>query len=451
MPQARFFCRTGGLAGSDHRIGAEATVGRGDGNSIVLPAGVVSKRHARIVFDEAAGAYTLEDLRSRNGTHLDGRPVESRVRLGALHVITFGERHDFFFVAPPERAPGAAAGERSNDEASPPLDAPRRPERAKTARSTDVSAVGRADAAETRIGAPGALQAPPFEEAAAGGAGADAADATSADPPTALDAPPVVAAPPLAGGAIAAAPPDPPPTALDAPPVVAAPPLAGGSIAAAPPDPPPTALDAPPVVAAPPLAGGPIAAAPPDPPPTALDAPPVVAAPPLAGGPIAAAPPDPPPTALDAPPVVAAPRLAERSTPGEPEAGPGAPATVADPPSLLSAPPMTETPAPPAARAPVAVVLALPGGGRRRIDLADGRHVVGRGSDCAIRVDDRMLSREHAAFVVRGDAVTVEDLNSMNGTTFDERPVSDPVPVPLGRKVTFGGRIEAVVTSDDQA
>ena len=65
MPQARFFCRTGGLAGSDHLIGAQATIGRDAENSIVLPAGVVSKRHARIVFDEAAGAYTLEDLRSR--------------------------------------------------------------------------------------------------------------------------------------------------------------------------------------------------------------------------------------------------------------------------------------------------------------------------------------------------------------------------------------------------
>ena len=394
MPQARFFCRTGGLAGSDHLIGAQATIGRDAENSIVLPAGVVSKRHARIVFDEAAGAYTLEDLRSRNGTHLDGRPVESRVRLGALHVITFGERHDFFFVLPPERAPGVAAGERPKDEALPPLDRPRKPERANTARSADVPAVGRADAAETRIGVPDALQAPPFEEAASGGVGADAAGAASSDPPTALDAPPVVAAPPLAGDASPSSPPDSR---------------------------------------------------------TALDAPPVVAVPPVTGGPVAAAPPD-PPTALDSAPVVAAPPLAERSTPGGPGAEPGAPATVASPPSLLSAPPMTATPAPPAARAPgVAVVLALPGGGRRRIDLADGRHVVGRGPDCAIRVDDRMLSREHAAFVVRGDAVTVEDLNSMNGTTFDERPVSGPVPVPLGGTVTFGGRIEAVVTSDDQA
>ena len=75
MPQARFLCRTGKLAGSEHRIVAEATIGRDAENTIVLPAGVVSKRHARIVFDERAGAYALDDLRSRNGTRLDGRPV----------------------------------------------------------------------------------------------------------------------------------------------------------------------------------------------------------------------------------------------------------------------------------------------------------------------------------------------------------------------------------------
>ena len=109
MPQARFFCRTGGLAGSDHRIGAEATIGRDAENSIVLPAGVVSKRHARIVFDEAAGAYTLEDLRSRNGTNLDGRPVEGRVRLGALHVITFGEVPAKTHGRPSSGADGAEA------------------------------------------------------------------------------------------------------------------------------------------------------------------------------------------------------------------------------------------------------------------------------------------------------------------------------------------------------
>ena len=318
MPQARFFCRTGKLAGSEHRIGTEATIGRAAGNTIVLPSGVVSKRHARIVFDEAAGAYTLEDLLSRNGTHLDGRPVESRVRLSELHVITIGERHDFFFVAPSARAPGA--------------------ERANATRSTDRAAGGRADAAETRVGAPETLRPPPL----------DAAE-------TRVGAPPALLAPPLEE-------------------------VAGDAGAAS--------------------AGA-----------TSSD----------------------PPTALDAPPVVAAPPLAEGSTPGGPEAEPGAPA-------------------PPAMRAPgVAVVLALPDGGRRRIELVDGRHVVGRGVNCAISIDDRMLSREHAAFVVRGGAVTVEDLNSMNGTTFEGRPVTDAVPVPLGRAVTLGGCIEAVITSGDEA
>ena len=33
--EARFFCRTGALAGADYRIGGHATIGRGSANTIV--------------------------------------------------------------------------------------------------------------------------------------------------------------------------------------------------------------------------------------------------------------------------------------------------------------------------------------------------------------------------------------------------------------------------------
>ena len=48
IAQAGFFRRTGELLGGDHRIGNEATIGRGPDNTIVVVAAVVSKNHARI-------------------------------------------------------------------------------------------------------------------------------------------------------------------------------------------------------------------------------------------------------------------------------------------------------------------------------------------------------------------------------------------------------------------
>jgi pSer/pThr/pTyr-binding forkhead associated (FHA) protein len=52
---------------------------------------VVSQSHARIFFDRSVSAFVLEDLDSKNGTRLDGLPVEGVRRLGAVHVVTLGE------------------------------------------------------------------------------------------------------------------------------------------------------------------------------------------------------------------------------------------------------------------------------------------------------------------------------------------------------------------------
>ena len=338
MPQARFFCRTGELAGTEHRIGTEATIGRDPQNTIVLPAGVVSKRHARIVFDPAARAYRIEDLRSRNGTRLDGAPVEDCVHLDALHVITIGERHDFIFVLVPDRPVGAAAGGGSGEGASQTATAhdPARPLRAP--RLTDTPGVDEPDEPETVFGPPSVVHVPPL-------AGATVSDGVEA-----------------AGGM----PPD-PLTVLDAPSLVAAPP-----------------------------------------------------------------------------------KLAGASDESDPEDGSSAPATVLDPSTVLDAPSLVAAPPTLARASRVALVVALPDGARRRIELPDGRHVVGRSHDCAIRIDDRTLSREHAVFVVRGGAVTVEDLNSQNGTFLDGQPVRASAPVQIGQSVMFGDWITAVLFGVEQ-
>ncbi len=75
----------------------EATIGQDAANSIVLSEKNISRRHARIFFDAAENCYVLEDLNSRNGTKLDGERVFGKERLDDIHVITFGNRLDFFF------------------------------------------------------------------------------------------------------------------------------------------------------------------------------------------------------------------------------------------------------------------------------------------------------------------------------------------------------------------
>ncbi|PID37836.1 MAG: sigma-54-dependent Fis family transcriptional regulator [Deltaproteobacteria bacterium] len=51
--------------------------------------------------------------------------------------------------------------------------------------------------------------------------------------------------------------------------------------------------------------------------------------------------------------------------------------------------------------------------------------VIGRGSDCDLRVGDAGLSRRHARFSVRGDVVVVEDLGSKNGVRINGELVKE--------------------------
>jgi pilus assembly protein CpaF len=52
---------------------AEITVGRVQGNDIVLPKGNVSKQHARLLFRD--GRFIVTDLKSTNGTYVNGRKI----------------------------------------------------------------------------------------------------------------------------------------------------------------------------------------------------------------------------------------------------------------------------------------------------------------------------------------------------------------------------------------
>ncbi|WLD15440.1 SpoIIE family protein phosphatase [Planctellipticum variicoloris] len=70
---------SGGPAGVWELRGERTILGRHSGCEIVLDDGAISRRHAQIL--ESHGNYFLEDLRSRNGTELNGQPVRGRTEL----------------------------------------------------------------------------------------------------------------------------------------------------------------------------------------------------------------------------------------------------------------------------------------------------------------------------------------------------------------------------------
>lgn len=97
MMKAKLYCKTGILSGKSIEFGESATIGKGAENDLEIDAPFISNKHARIYFDKKESCFFLEDLRSRNGTKLDGMKVTQRERLGALHVITFPNNFDFIF------------------------------------------------------------------------------------------------------------------------------------------------------------------------------------------------------------------------------------------------------------------------------------------------------------------------------------------------------------------
>ena len=100
----------------------EVSIGRVSGNDIVLPKGNVSKRHSRLTFRD--GHVEIADLKSTNGTYVNGRKITESTSVSATDRIYVG---DFLITIdgvggevaapsrrlppppPPPRPPGSAA------------------------------------------------------------------------------------------------------------------------------------------------------------------------------------------------------------------------------------------------------------------------------------------------------------------------------------------------------
>jgi signal transduction histidine kinase/CheY-like chemotaxis protein len=129
-------------AGQSYTLSApETLLGRDVSCGIVIPLQTISRHHARIVQEE--GGVFIEDLRSRNGTLINGRRIESR------HALRHGDRIDIHDVVMAYREDTnsslqSLAGPPDSDEVEASLHRPaaRGPRRTSVVSSIDLLAAG---------------------------------------------------------------------------------------------------------------------------------------------------------------------------------------------------------------------------------------------------------------------------------------------------------------------
>ena len=67
-----------------------------------------------------------------------------------------------------------------------------------------------------------------------------------------------------------------------------------------------------------------------------------------------------------------------------------------------------------------------------------GTSVLGRGNDCALRVNDPRLSRHHARFHFDGENLSIEDAGSTNGVLVNGDRIQKPTGLKNGDEVVCG-------------
>lgn len=82
------------------------------------------------------------------------------------------------------------------------------------------------------------------------------------------------------------------------------------------------------------------------------------------------------------------------------------------------------------------------------LPLFEGDNVVGRDRDLALSFDSTSMSRRHCVIKVADDRVTVEDLESKNGTFVRDERIAAPVRLEAGDQIRVG-TIVLVLHSDD--
>jgi hypothetical protein len=93
-PRATLAIREGTALGEEFPLGRKATIGRGEGETIVVSHPRVSRVHAEIAYED--GGFVLRD-RSKHGVLVNGEPVtEAVLRSGDL--ISLADAVDLIFT-----------------------------------------------------------------------------------------------------------------------------------------------------------------------------------------------------------------------------------------------------------------------------------------------------------------------------------------------------------------
>ncbi len=93
----------------------EVSIGRVQGNDIVLPKGNISKRHTKLSFSN--GRIAIADLKSTNGTYVNGRRISEPMSVKAGDKVFVG---DFLIVIDPNEAAAEISGSRRGPPPPPP-------------------------------------------------------------------------------------------------------------------------------------------------------------------------------------------------------------------------------------------------------------------------------------------------------------------------------------------
>ena len=76
--------------------------------------------------------------------------------------------------------------------------------------------------------------------------------------------------------------------------------------------------------------------------------------------------------------------------------------------------------------------------GGQEYELHDGENVIGRDRTATVRIESGSVSRLHARITVAGNAATVEDLGSKNGTFLRGKRLRSPATLSDGDDLVFG-------------
>jgi DNA-binding winged helix-turn-helix (wHTH) protein len=81
---------------------------------------------------------------------------------------------------------------------------------------------------------------------------------------------------------------------------------------------------------------------------------------------------------------------------------------------------------------------------KHSLPLTEGVHLAGRDDACAMIIDAGTVSRHHARITVISGAVTIEDLQSTNGTHVNGTRISRPTSLGFGDELSLGSEILTV-------